>query len=281
MILVADSGSSNTDWIIIENNKIISSFSTKGFNPYFTSSEKISSDLKLEIPKDINIDTISKVYFYGSGCSTTEMKNIVKTGLVNFFQNPAIEVYHDLIGAARALFHNEIGIVVILGTGANTCFYNGNEITKNIPSLGYILGDEGGGDYLGKLFITELLYENIPEIVSSNFYKQYKHSKSQIMQKVYKESHPNQFLASICKFIFEYRSNEFVNSIITKSFTDLFEKHITKYDDYQNQNIRIAGSVGYYFQDDLQKIAKEFNTKIDLFEKKPINRLAQYHLKYK
>ena len=170
MILVADSGSTKTDWVLIDNKKITTSFHTRGFNPYFTTAEKLHADLLQELPNELIPINITQVVFYGSGCSLPEMKNLIHLGLKKIFSQSEIEIEHDLLGAARALFKDATGIALILGTGANTCLYNGKEIVKNIPSLGFILGDEGGGDYLGKLFITELLYNNLPKDISSEFH---------------------------------------------------------------------------------------------------------------
>lgn len=278
MILVADSGSTNTDWIVIEGNKVKSLFTTRGFNPYFTTSEKLNNELVSELPKYFDTNDFSKIYFYGSGCSSSEMKDLIHKGLKKIFINAHLEINHDLLGAARALFKNEKGIALILGTGANSCLYNGQKIEKNIPSLGFILGDEGGGDYLGKLFITELLYKNLPEGIISEFLQKYDLNENKIMQKIYKKEHPNQFFASICEFIYNKKENEFIVKLINKSFTDLFEKHVTKYKNYQNYKIRATGSVAYYFQDFLKSIASDFNATIDWIEKKPINKLVEYHI---
>jgi len=281
MILVADSGSTNTDWVIIDRDKIISSFITIGFNPYFTKSEEIYHELKSKIPKNIDANNIRNIYFYGSGCSSPELNSIIHNGLNQFFSDSDIEINHDLLAAARALFMNESGIAIILGTGANTCLYDGRNIVKNIPSLGYILGDEGGGDYLGKLFITEFLYGNLPENIHQDFLKKYKLSNNQIMHKIYKEPNPNRFLASFCKFISKHKEDSFLNTLVKKSFTDLFLNHITKYENYTNFKIRVTGSVGFHFQNQLKEVAKEFNAHIDLIEKSPITRLTQYHINYK
>ena len=278
MILVADSGSTNTDWLVIKDNQIKSSFTTAGFNPYFTTGNKLYNDLKNQLPSSFDPEIIKHIFFYGSGCSTSEMKNLISNGLQLLFKQSVIEVNHDLLGAARALFKNEPGIALILGTGANTCFYDGKDIAKNVPSLGYILGDEGGGDYLGKLFITELLYENLPEKISKEFLEKYQLTKSQIMQKIYKEEHPNQFLASICEFISTNISKEPMTGLIYKSFTDLFEKHIIKYENFVNYNIRAIGSIAYYFKDLLNEVAGKYNTNIDVIVKNPIQKLANYHL---
>ncbi len=278
MILIADSGSTNTDWIIIDNNHIKSSFTTVGFNPYFTTSNKIHNDLKSQLPKTLDTKIIKHIFFYGSGCSTPEMKNLIFNGLQPLFNQTIIEVNHDLLGAARALFKNNPGIALILGTGANTCLYDGKNITKNIPSLGYILGDEGGGDYLGKLFVTELLYGNIPEKISNVFLAKYQLTKSQIMQKIYKEENPNKFLASICEFINANITEEHLIALVYRSFTDLFEKHIIKYKNFTNYKIRAIGSIAYYFKDFLNEVAIRYNTNIDLIVKNPIQELANYHL---
>jgi N-acetylglucosamine kinase-like BadF-type ATPase len=278
MILVADSGSTNTDWVILDQGKTISSFKTKGFNPYFTSSKEVFTEIKVSTPKEVDVKNITNIYFYGSGCSSEEMNSIIKDGLKQYFTKSIIEINHDLLGAARALFYSEEGIAVILGTGANTCLYDGKEITKNVPSLGFILGDEGGGDYMGKLFITDFLYGNLPEEISSSFSEKYKLTRSEILQKVYKEPYPNRFLASFTEFILVNSNDSYVNKIIKKTFRDLFKIHICKYKNYQKHKIRVTGSIGYHFKKQLIEAASEFNAKIDLIEKNPISRLAQFHI---
>jgi len=281
MILIADSGSTNTDWVIVNHDKAIGDFTTKGFNPYFTTDKEIYDELESKFPKEIKISDIRYIYFYGSGCSSLENKKIIYDALKGYFKNSNLEVNTDLLAASRALFMNNQGIAVILGTGANTGFYDGLSIIKNIPSLGYILGDEGGGDYLGKLFITELLYDNIPENIEQKFKQTYKLSKQQIMHAIYKEPNPNRFLASFCKFIAEHKNEHFIENLILKSFSDLFDKHITKYENYTDLKIRVIGSVGFYFQSQLKVVAEKYNANIDLIEKNPINRLVQYHIQNK
>ncbi|MFC2096148.1 hypothetical protein ACFLQ3_00440 [Bacteroidota bacterium] len=281
MILIADSGSTNTDWVIVNHDKIIDSFTTIGFNPYFTNGEEINNELETKFPENIKVTEISNIYFYGSGCSNSQNNKVIHDALIKFFNYSLIEVYHDLLAAARALFMNDSGITVILGTGANTGFYDGLNIKENIPSLGYILGDEGGGDYLGKLFITELLYGNIPEEIDQDFRKRYELSNQQILHKIYKEPSPNRFLASFCEFIIEHKNEKFINSLVLKSFADLFDKHVTKYDNYKDVKIGIVGSIGFYFQSHLKDVAKQYNIDINLIEKSPINGLTQYHIQNK
>ena len=278
MILIADSGSTHTDWAVIKDKQVKFSFNTKGINPYFTTSHKLQEELESELPGEINPAQVATIYFYGAGCSSTENKSIVLKGLQPLFTQAKIEVNHDLLGAARALFKQEPGITIILGTGASTCLYDGKEITQNVPSLGYILGDEGGGDHLGKLFMAELLYGTPPQNIKAAFLDTYQLSEGQIMQKIYKGEHPNRFLASTCEFIYKHRNNHFMIQLIHQSFDALFEKHITQYKGYQDYKIKAVGSIAYYFFPFLNEVAMKFNTKVDEVEKKPIMKLAEYHL---
>ncbi len=278
MILIADSGSTNTDWVIINNNEQVYSFTTIGLNPYFTTCHEIKSELDLHFPKNINPENIRHTYFYGSGCSPQKNKQLIIDCLKTYFINSVIEVDTDLLAAARALFSNKNGIIVILGTGANTGFYDGKNITQNIPSLGYALGDEGGGDYLGKLFISELLYGNIPVDIEKKFREICMLDNQQILTHLYKEPKPNHFLASFCEFIHKYQNNKFINNLILKSFTDLFEKHITKYQHQNIYTISVIGSIGYYFKEQLHHVAQKYNYKIDRIEKTPIQDLIEFHI---
>lgn len=280
MILVADSGSTCTKWVILEENKMVADFSTKGFNPYFTKSKEIHDELLDKFPKAFNHKRIEKIFFYGAGCSTDKLKRIISNELHIFFQNSFIYIETDLLAAARSLFHKEAGIAIILGTGSNTCFYNGSEITQNIRSLGFILGDEGGGDYLGKLFIQALLNKELPINIEKLFFKEFNLDTDKILHAVYKEEYPNRFLASFTKFIKANSSTPEIQTIIDKSFIDLFEKHICKYINYKNEIIRATGSIAHYFEKDLKKIAANYELDIDLITKDPINLLTEFHLKY-
>lgn len=278
MILVADSGSTCTNWIVIENKTILLTFDTIGFNPYFTNSKEIKTELISKFPELINQNRIKEIFFYGAGCSSDKMNRIIYNGLYTFFQNSIIHVENDLLAAARALFQNESGIAVIIGTGANTCYYNGSEITKNISSLGFILGDEGGGDYLGKLFIQAYLNKELSSEIETKFNAEFNLSANDILHAVYKEPKPNRFLASFTKFIHTHSKNPVVTELITKSFNDLFTKHICKYKNYNNIKIRATGSIAFFFQDFFKNAAQKFNSKIDLIEKEPIQLLTKYHL---
>ena len=278
MIIIADSGSSNTNWIILNAKHIESSFTTIGLSPYFVDSKIIHQELSKNFPKNIDPNEISKVHFYGSGCSSEKLNLVIEEGLNLIFPKSDIEINTDLIAAARALFFNDKGIAVICGTGSNTCYYDGKNIKKNITSLGYIFGDEGSGSYLGKLFISDFLNDELPQEIRNMFVLEYNFSKDDILFNVYKKSNPNKFLASFTNFILKNSDNKYFDQLISKNFNDLFDKYICRYENYKNLNIRFVGSVAFHFNKQLKNVAKKFNTKANLIIQKPIERLAQYHI---
>ena len=281
MILIADSGSTKTDWVFIDPKKNSSILTTKGLNPYFNNSSEIQQVLEESFSNFELNDSVQEVFFYGSGCSSEQMKDVINSRLKLFFKNADIFIESDLLGAARALFLNEKGIAVILGTGASTCLYNGKSIAQSIQSLGFIFGDEGGGDHIGKLFITEYLTNRLSIELSDKFYNRFGLTKDQILKKVYSEPFPNNFLASFCGFIGENNEDKEIDSIIKKSFSLLFSEYICKYPNYKDLKIRVTGSIGSAFSKQLNEIAKLYNTEIDFTLKKPINKLVEYHINNK
>lgn len=279
MILIADSGSTNTNWVLIDNKKEVAIFTTQGLNPYFIHSEEIIEILKLTFTDTEIIKSIKKVFFYGSGCSSEAMKKIIYNGIQPFFINATIEIETDLLAAAHALFQNESGIAVVLGTGASTCLYNGVQIIQNIKSLGYVFGDEGGGDHIGKLFITDFLNDELSEDITQKFIETYHLSKDDILRKVYREPFPNSFLASFCEFISNNSEYKQIDELIKSSFNHLFRNHICKYPEYKKFKIRVLGSTGYYFEKQLKEVAAEYKIYIDLILKNPIKELVDFHFK--
>lgn len=276
MILVADSGSSKTDWVLIGNNKQLTNFNSIGLNPYFTDSKKVSETIKSNISIDY-INQIDKVFFYGAGCSNAEKCEIIKTGIQSIIKNAKVSVESDLLGAARALFKNDIGIAVILGTGSNAGFYNGNDISKTFGSFGYILGDEGSGTNLGLNLLKSYLNQEMPKVISEKLENQYKLSKTEILENVYKKPFPNRYLAGFTKFLLENIEDDFIYSLVYNSFLSFLIKQIGKYEKNETASICFTGSVAFYFRDILQKVASHLNYKIDLILEKPIDELIKYH----
>ncbi len=277
MIVVADSGSTSTNWAVIENSEHIFWFNTKGFHPFFTNKDEMDTELQNNFPKDLNCRDIQQVFFYGAGCSSNEKCLFIKDELRQFFKNAQIEVKDDLIAAARALFYEEKGIALILGTGSNTGFYDGEKIVHKTQSLGFILGDEGSGAHLGKMLLTNFLHNELPIEIENILIKEYHLTKDAILKAVYGERQPNRYLASFTRFIDQNCEHPYIDKLIEKSFTALFEKHICTYKNYQNLSIRATGSVAYVFEKQLKKLATKYQTNIDLILKEPIKRLAQFH----
>ncbi len=277
MILLADSGSTKTDWVIIDKSQIIKNITTQGFNPFFFTHEEITKEVKNRFSEDKTNELIEEIYFYGAGCSSDAMKEIIINGLQPVFRNAQIKVKSDLLGTARAMFFNEPGIAVILGTGASSGFYNGTYISKAIKSLGYVFGDEGGGDHIGKLFITRFLTDSLSKDIQEKFVHRFNLDKDQILQKVYREPFPNNYLASFCEFVAENKSSKEVNDIVEQSFNALFEKYINRYPDYKSYKIRVTGSIGHIFDNELKRIADQHGCKIDMILQKPILKLIDYH----
>lgn len=275
MILIADSGSTKTDWKLVDK-KAEFSFQTMGINPFYMKDEEIEHELiNVVVPKmEKNPDYI---FFYGAGI-ISEQKQRMEKVLSRSFQNPNVKAESDLLAAARALCGNQKGIACIMGTGANSCLYDGEKIIDNIPPLGFIQGDEGSGAVLGKKLITMYLKRELPKHIAEAFHKEFGLDVSDILQKVYKEAFPNRFLANFTKFINQHIPNELIYGMVYDSFDEFLIRNVYKYSDYQKLNIHFIGSVAYYFKDILLKIAKEHELKIGNIIRSPIDNLVKYHL---
>jgi N-acetylglucosamine kinase-like BadF-type ATPase len=279
MILIADSGSTKTDWRCVDENQKITSFQTIGFNPYHISEKEILTELvssKLTIVQH----EVKQVIFYGAGCSSLEKSNEIKLALQQFFTNAKVEVNHDLLAAARALCGHEKGMVAILGTGSNTCLFDGEHIVKNVSSLGYILGDEGSGSYIGKKFISALFTNELSDEMMNKYKSSFSFDLNDVLDAVYKKPLPNKFLAQFAPFVFKHRNIPEIASIIDTCFTDFFEKHICKYENYQQYPLNIVGSVGFIFKDEIEKVASKYNVKLGKVIKQPIEELVRFHTKH-
>jgi N-acetylglucosamine kinase-like BadF-type ATPase len=277
MILVADSGSTKTDWKLMgKDNSFL--FQTSGINPFYMTDEQILSEIKKELVPNVN-DSLSKIYFYGAGVvgnQKSRMENI----LSKVFTETQTYAESDLLGAARALCGNKAGIACIMGTGANSCLYDGEKIIDNIPPLGFIQGDEGSGAVLGKQLITMYLKRELSDKLAKRFNKQYNLNTSDVLRKVYQEAFPNRFLAGFSKFIYENIKDEQMYRLVYDSFNEFLERNVYKYKDYKNMDIHFVGSVAFYFKSILQLIFKENSLKIGKIIKSPLNDLASYHLKH-
>ena len=279
MLIIVDSGSTKADWQVINDDGSRQLHSTMGFNPFFHDEARIEAELKKKFVKEVKTDEAKWIYFYGAGCSDKMRCDIIKRGLERIFTNAeTIAVEHDLLGSARATCGSKAGIACIIGTGSNTCLYDGVDVTDNISNLGYLLGDEGSGSHLGKLLIRAYFYRELPEDIIEFFHKEFGNDKREILNKIYGEA-PNVYLASYARFFSKHRSHFYIKKLASEAFTELTRRHILKYDGCHNVPIHFVGSVAYYFQDILKTTLEEHDLSLGVVIQKPIDALVDFHLK--
>lgn len=277
MILVADSGSTKTDWRLITKNAKIFAFKSEGINPYFHTPESITHTLKRFNLQPFNHADVDAVFFYGAGCSSDENIKLMVEGFRPVFNRAKIHILHDLLGAARALFKNEVGIAAILGTGSNSCLFIKSEITKTLGGQGYILGDEGSGMHLGRKVIRDFMNDLMPKDVLKSFVETYGLSKDEISVAVYKRDFPNRFLASFSPFVSDNIGHPYLSALADDAFNKFFNRYIIHFPNYRNYPLRIVGSVGFNYQSQIKEQAAKHDIKIDRFLRAPIEGLVDYH----
>jgi N-acetylglucosamine kinase-like BadF-type ATPase len=280
MVLIADSGSTKTHWCIVDKGLILQQIITDGINPFHQTDMEIINLIDSQLLLKLEFGDIEYIYFYGAGCSFPDKKLLVSQALVRFFSNAIIEIQSDLLAAARSLFQNEKGIACILGTGSNSCYYNGKEIVENVSPLGYVLGDEGSGAVLGKLFIADCLKNQIPEELKEKFLKHYELTPSIILENVYKKPFPNRFLAGFSPFLSENIEEPSIFNIVYDSFDAFFVRNVLQYS-LEDIKVGIVGSIAHYFRETLEIVASERGIIISEIVKSPMDGLVKYHTKQK
>lgn len=283
MIVIADGGSTKTNWCLINEfgRKIL--FNTEGYNPYFSKEDYIVDSLNKTLPDTLETDKLTQVYYYGAGCSTDANIQIVKNAMGKVFTNAEIFVGHDLLASCRALLGNESGFAAILGTGTNTCIYDGKDITLNIDSLGYFLGDEGSGSYIGKRVLADYMKSFMPEKLRKIFFDTYGLTNEDIFDNIYNKPLPNRFCASFSKFIYDNRQNfeAYSLQVVDTAFTAFFDNLVTRYPDYKSYKLNCVGSVGYNFRDVLSVVSDRYEMGVGKIIRSPIDDLVEYHLQQK
>ncbi|WP_306642668.1 N-acetylglucosamine kinase [Sanyastnella coralliicola] len=278
MILIADSGSTKTDWRLIDREGNIHQAQTIGLNPYFVSDDQFLQTLRVGPLKLFTAAEVREVYFYGSGLGSARLVDQVKRLLAEVYRLATIHVEHDLLGAARALCGSQPGIAAILGTGMNTCAYDGEFITKNIPSLGFILGDEGSGTDLGRRWVQAFLLGEAPDDLIKDFYEGYGADKEIILDRVYKGERPNRFLASFVPFVRKHLGDPFMLNLVKGAFAEFFDRYVVRYEQHKEWPLHISGSIGFHFHHILQLQAEERDIPFGSVLQKPIAALTLYHL---
>lgn len=276
MIAVVDSGASKADWIITDGHTS-QDIHTIGFSPIFQTSEFIATEVQKAFSDSPFLSKIHTVYYYGTGCWDAKRKGIVSDALQQVFVGAQIHVEHDLLGAARAVCGDQAGIACIIGTGSNTCLYDGQHITDNITNLGYFLGDEGSGACLGKMLIQSYFYRELPDDLLEAFEVFVPGGESEILDKVYGTSAPSVYLATFMSFMAEQRQHFYIQKLIYDAFSVFIDRHVRKYDNHIKLPVHFIGSVAYHFQDIMKIVLEERSMKPGNFLQKPINSLAEFH----
>jgi glucosamine kinase len=278
MLIIVDSGSTKSDWQIIHTDGKKELISTKGFNPFFHDEDHVETELKKEFVHQVKVDDVKEIFFYGAGCSDKMRCDVIKRGLERVFKNAKITVEHDLLASARAVCGDKAGIACIIGTGSNTCLYDGAQITDNVTNMGYLLGDEGSGSHLGKSLLRAYFYREMPDDIKALFEAEYGTDKRGFLNKIYGDA-PNVYLSSFATFFSKNRDNFYIQKLVGDAFTQLVTRHILKYEGCHHLPVCFVGSIAFHFQDILKVTLEEHNLDLGNVIKKPIDSLTEYHLR--
>lgn len=274
--LIADSGATKAEWSLITNGKR-KTFLTQGISPYFLNQAEISALLLKELKPKLKDIPVNEIYYYGTGCANPGNAKLMKKAIKAVFPEAAIDVNHDLLAAARALCGDEKGLACILGTGSNSCYYSGKKILTNSPGLGYVLGDEGSGAYLGKRVLQYYLYNTFDDELRGRFDVTYLTNSAEILENVYKNPLPNRYLASFVMFLAENRGHYMIENIIEDCLNDFFFTHLCKYKEVWSHPVNFVGSVAFGFKDVLEELCHSYEFELGKVLKKPMSGLIEYH----
>ena len=280
MVLIVESGSTKSDWVLLSPENKQDVYSSMGFNPYFHSSAVIENELRRHTELMSHAEKIQQIYFYGAGCSSSEMNDIVKLGLTNVFTNAHIHIDHDLMACAYATYSGNPSICCIIGTGSNSCYFDGETVSEVVPALGYILGDEGSGTYFGKKLLSAFLYHQLPKHVEEDFVKEYAIDKNEIVNKVYRNENANVYIASFMPFIAKHKDELFFQKMIEDGLRHFIEVHVCCYPNYKDVEINFVGSIASVFRNALDRAANSLDARIGRVVQKPVEGLVSYHLDY-
>jgi glucosamine kinase len=276
MRIIADSGSTKTAWKLIMEDKAVISLETEGINPYYQDVKEITDFLKDHLMPQLT-ETVSEIHFYGAGCAGEGKCNLVKEAISNIVSAPLIEVNSDLLGAARALCCNDSAIVCILGTGSNSCYYNGNIIVRNISPLGYILGDEGSAAVLGKKLVADYLKNMMPESLRILFEKEYSISSSEVLNRVYRSEFPNRYLSGFAPFLSKYIGDNYCERLVISEFQDFVQRNVLNYKESRELPVNFTGSIAYHFENQLKMALQSNGLTSGRIVQHPIDLLVEYH----
>ncbi|MBX7126496.1 MAG: N-acetylglucosamine kinase [Cyclobacteriaceae bacterium] len=278
MIIIADSGGSKIDWRLLSSNGRIAEAHSTGFNPYYQPVTDLHKSLKSVLLPLVD-ERVDRVFFYGAGVSSEKNQDVVKGAFLAYFPDAQVEIGWDLLAAARALCGREPGIACIMGTGSNSCLYDGEKIVEVVANLGWILADEGSGTYIGKKFIFDYLRKLMPESLATAFHEQYPWSREEILEKVYKEEKPSAFLASFTRFVGKHMDDSYCHDLVYNSFADFYEQTVMRYPNYQELSVHFTGSISFHFSSILRQVGIDKGINVKNIMEGPIAGLVEYHRK--
>ncbi|WP_299061938.1 N-acetylglucosamine kinase [uncultured Polaribacter sp.] len=278
MILIADGGSTKADWIALNRDKEeVFRTRTLGLNPAVVPEKELYNRI-INMFQLINVkDDVEEIHFYGAGCGTPKPTQILKNILESIFVNAKVFIAEDMLAAVYAATGKEPALVCILGTGSNSCYYDGNNMQMLVASLGYILMDEASGNYFGKKLIVDYFYNQMPSAIAKKFKEEFDLEPDYIKKNLYRESNPNMYLASFAKFMFDFKDNSYIKEIIKKGFQEFFKYRVLPYNKTVKTPIYFIGSIAYYFRDILEQVAKNNDLVITDVIQRPIDNLLEYH----
>ena len=276
MILIADSGSTKTDWLVADDGQRVVQIATQGINPFHQDGDTIEAVINGELLPKMGDLSPDEIYFYGSGCREDKVEMMCGILGKAFPQSRKIEAHGDLLAAARAVCGNKEGIACIMGTGANSCLYDGQRVVENTPPLGYILGDEGSGAVLGKLFFNALFKGQLPEELRDEWERETGLTLNIIINKVYREPLANRFLASTSKFISQHLSYPELEEMVIENFREHFRRNVNRYN-RKDLEVGAIGSIAYYYRGQLEKAAASEGYRLGKVMRSPMDGLLKYH----
>ena len=278
MLLIADGGSTKSGWCLVGSDGNRTFFNTEGYNPEFISTAGIVASLRRNLPDTLPPDQITELHYYGASIDSPPKIAVVAEAMQAVFPRAQIEIGHDLLAAARALLGRGPGFAAILGTGTNSCLYDGQQITYNVDSLGYFLGDEGSGSYIGKRLLRDYLRRQLPEPLQTAFDATYQLDREAILDQLYNQPFPNRFVASFAKFAYDHNNVSYCRRLVVKGFEAFFRRIISHYPNYQTYTFNCVGSVAYNFRDALAEVVTAHGMQVGRIIRSPIDDLVNYHL---
>jgi glucosamine kinase len=277
MILIADSGSTKTNWRLVDEAGTGASFYTEGYNPYFVNAGYISNSLNANLPSYITREFITEIHFYGAGCASGK-DDIIQTALQSVFPAAQVFIAMDLLAAARALLGTNAGFAAILGTGTNTCLYDGHTIIRNIDSLGFVMGDEGSGAVIGKKLLADYMRGSMPEHIRSLFWNTYHLDATALMHTIYSLPLANRYCAGFCNFVGDHIEDAYLQELVANCFREFFQNLVSRYPSYAEYSFNSVGSVAFHFSNILSEVSREFGMRTGKIICSPMDGLVDYHV---